>query len=160
MEAPPQAGAPLEPLGFGLAPPTKPLDRTDPESRPRLNAEHDHLHGSQVSPNGTSVADSAGSSTTLNSLAPEEEENLVDSQPICFRENPFLVANRRGKGQQVLSGPPVGYGKSGQLQPWLFNKASRLPECGVEAAWCVTAHTLCFGSLASLDMDPSCRRFT
>ena len=160
MEAPLQAqyGAPLEPLGFSLG-------HMDPESCPSLNEEHllqsehaDYLHGTQFSPNGTSTTDSAGSSTTLNSssfVAEEEEECLVDSQPICFKENPFLVANRKGKGrppgQQLLSGPPVGYGKQGQLQPWLFSKASRLPECGLEAAWCVTAHSLVFGSLVSLE---------
>lgn len=151
MEAPLQAqyGAPLEPLGFGLGLPTKPLNLVDPESCPELNTEHDYLQGSQFSPNGTSTTDSAGSSTTINSstFAPEEEECMVDSQPICFKENPFLVANRKGKGrpaaEQILSGPPVGYGKQGQLQPWLFSKASRLPECGVEAAWCVTAHCFC-----------------
>ncbi|XP_037612594.1 protein scribble homolog isoform X10 [Sebastes umbrosus] len=129
MEAPLQAqyGAPLEPLGFS---PTEPLNHMDPESCPSLTTEHDYLHGSQFSPNGTSTTDSAGSSTTINSstFAPEEEEeNLVDSQPICFKENPFLVANRKGKGrpagQQILSGPPTGYGKQGQLQPWLFSKA-------------------------------------
>nr|XP_040023343.1 protein scribble homolog isoform X5 [Gasterosteus aculeatus aculeatus] len=118
MEAPPQAqyGAPLEPLGFGSA---------HPESDPGPDADRDYLRGSQFAPDGTS---SAGSSTPISSLAAEEEESLVDSQPICFKENPFLVANRRGKGrpagQQVLSGPPVGYGKGGQLQPWLFNKAA------------------------------------
>lgn len=169
MEAPLQAqyGAPLEPLGFGLGQPTNPLSLTDPESCPSLSTEHlpdsehtDYLpYGSQFSPNGTSTTDSAGSSTTINSstFAAEEEESLVDSQPICFNENPFLVANRKGKGrprgEQILSGPPVGYGKQGQLQPWLFSKASRLPECGLEAAWCVTAHSLLFGSLVSLDMD-------
>ncbi|XP_029313961.1 LOW QUALITY PROTEIN: protein scribble homolog [Cottoperca gobio] len=134
MEAPLQVqyGAPLEPLGFGLAHPTEPLNHMDPESCPSLNTEHDYLHGSQFSPNGTATTDSAGSSTTINSstFAPEEEEeeeNLVDSQPICFKENPFLVANRKGKGRpsgdQLLSGPPVGYGKQGQLKPWLFSKA-------------------------------------
>ncbi|XP_071340930.1 protein scribble homolog isoform X11 [Trachinotus anak] len=131
MEAPLQAqyGAPLEPLGFSLGHPTNPLSHMDPESCPSLNTEHDYLLGSQFSPNGTSTADSAGSSTTINSttFAPEEEENLVDSQPICFKENPFLVANRKGKGlppgEQILSGPPVGYGRQGQLQPWLFSKA-------------------------------------
>lgn len=60
----------------------------------------------------------------------EEEECLVDSQPICFSENPFLVANRKGKGrppqERILSGPPVGYGKKGQLQPWLYSKARGL----------------------------------
>lgn len=155
MEAPLQAQytAPSEPLGFGLVHPTKPVSHTDPESSSGLNTEHNYLHGSQFSPNGTSTTDSAGSSTTINSstFAPEEEECLVDSQPICFKENPFLVANRKGKGrppgEQILSGPPVGYGKHGQLQPWLFSKASRLPECGLEAAWCVTAHCLLFGSL-------------
>lgn len=142
MEAPPQAqyGAPLEPLGFGSAQP-----ESDPGPGP--DAERDYLRGSQFAPDGTS---SAGSSTPISSLAAEEEESLVDSQPICFKENPFLVANRRGKGrpagQQVLSGPPVGYGKGGQLQPWLFNKASRLPACGVEAAWCV--YTVPVGSAA------------
>ncbi|KAG7231208.1 hypothetical protein INR49_012039 [Caranx melampygus] len=139
MEAPLQAqyGAPLEPLGFSLAHPANPLGHMDPESCP----QHDYLLGSQFSANGSSTADSAGSSTTINSTTcgPEEEEEcLVDSQPICFKENPFLVANRKGKGlppgQQILSGPPVGYGKQGQLQPWLFSKASRLAECGLEAA--------------------------
>ncbi|XP_035375674.1 protein scribble homolog isoform X4 [Electrophorus electricus] len=59
--------------------------------------------------------------------APDEEECLVDSQPICFSENPFLVANRKSKGrppeEHILSGPPTGYGRHGQLQPWLYNKA-------------------------------------
>ncbi|XP_032359910.1 protein scribble homolog isoform X16 [Etheostoma spectabile] len=131
MEAPLQAqyGAPLEPLGFGLGHTTKPLSHMDPESCPSLNTDHDYLNGAQFSPNGISATDSAGSSTTINSstFAPEEEESLVDSQPICFKENPFLVANRKGKGrplgEQILSGPPVGYGKQGQLQPWLFSKA-------------------------------------
>ncbi len=166
MEAPLQAqyGAPLEPVGF----PTEPLSHMDPESCPSLNTEDllqsehaDYLNGSQFSPIGTSTADSAGSSTTINSsaLAAEEEECLVDSQPICFKENPFLVANRKGKGrppgEQVLSGPPVGYGRQGQLQPWLFSKARSLLECDLEAAWCVTAHSLVFGSLISLKMDHS-----
>ncbi|KAM4533460.1 protein scribble homolog isoform 19-T19 [Odontesthes bonariensis] len=115
MEAPLQTeyGAPLEPLGFGLPQPTEPLNLAP-------STEHDYLHGSQFSTNGTSTTDSAVDSA-------EEEENLVDSQPICFKENPFLVANRRGKGrpaaEQILSGPPVGYGRQGQLQPWLFSKA-------------------------------------
>lgn len=162
MEAPLQAqyGVPLEPLGFGLDHPTKPLSHMDPEFCPSLSAEHllqsehaDGLHGSQSSTSGTSTTDVTGSSATINSstFGAEEEECLVDSQPICFKENPFLVANRKGKGrppgEQILSGPPVGYGKQGQLQPWLFSKASSLPACGLEAAWCVTVHNLWFGSL-------------
>eukprot|EP00064_Thunnus_orientalis_P017834 superscaffoldBa00003901_g17920 len=143
MEAPLQAQyrAPVEPPGFSLDHPTNPLSHMDPESCPSLITENDYLRGSQFSPNGTSTADSICSTTTIDStFVPEEEECLVDSQPICFKENPFLVANRKGKslppGEQILSGPPVGYGKQGQLQPWLFSKASRLPECGLEAAWC------------------------
>ncbi|XP_036452818.1 protein scribble homolog isoform X15 [Colossoma macropomum] len=57
----------------------------------------------------------------------QEEERLVDSQPICFSENPFLIANRKSKGRPreecILSGPPTGYGRQGQLQTWLYNKA-------------------------------------
>lgn len=78
--------------------------------------------------------------------AQEDEECLVDSQPICFSENPFLVANRKGKGrppeERILSGPPVGYGRHGQLQPWLYSKASSLGEFYLMSvfsgqAWCV-----------------------
>ncbi|XP_057680943.1 protein scribble homolog isoform X7 [Corythoichthys intestinalis] len=104
MEAPllAQYGAPLDPPDF------------------ILNHSPNHL----MDPT-TSKEDSASSTATLNSTE-QDEEALVDSQPICFKENPFLVANRKGKGlpanQQILSGPPVGYGKQGQLQPWLFSK--------------------------------------
>ncbi|XP_022533794.2 protein scribble homolog isoform X16 [Astyanax mexicanus] len=56
----------------------------------------------------------------------QEEECLVDSQPISFSENPFLIANRKGKGRPavecLLSGPPTGYGRKGQLQTSLYNK--------------------------------------
>ncbi|XP_075903812.1 protein scribble homolog isoform X7 [Nelusetta ayraudi] len=131
MEAPLQVpcGPPLEPLDRILGLPAKPLTHEDPQSCPGLSRDADYLHRSQFSPNGMSATDSAGSSTTLDSsiFATDEEESLVDSQPICFKENPFLVANRKGKGrprgEQILSGPPVGYGRHGQLQPWLFSKA-------------------------------------
>lgn len=146
MEAPLQAqyAAPLKPLGFGLDQPSKPLSHMDLESTAGLHSDPSYLHESQFSPNGTPTAQSTCSATPLNpSAGPDEEECLVDSQPICFSENPFLVANRKGKslppGERILSGPPVGYGRQGQLQPWLFSKARRRPECGVEAAWCVTA---------------------
>lgn len=112
MEAPLPAnhGAPLEP--FGLGKPTEPLS--------------DYFHKSQLSHNGTSsMADSPAVDSTVS--PEEEEECLVDSQPMCFKENPFLVANRKGKclppAEQVLSGPPVGYGRQGKMQPWLFSKA-------------------------------------
>ncbi|XP_014868997.1 PREDICTED: protein scribble homolog isoform X13 [Poecilia mexicana] len=113
MEAPLPAnhGAPIEPFGSGK--PAEPLT--------------DYLHQSQLSHNGTSsVPDSPAVDSTVS--PEEEEECLVDSQPMCFSENPFLVANRRGRGlppgERILSGPPVGYGRQGKLQPWLFSKAS------------------------------------
>lgn len=145
MEAPlqPQYGPPLEPLGFSLGHGSESLSRLDPESC--TNDHEDYLHGSQCFPSRNSIANSAGSSTTINlSTQQEEEECLIDSQPICFKENPFLVANRKGKGrpsgEQILSGPPVGYGKPGQLQPWLYSKASSLAECGLVAACYVWTH--------------------
>ena len=156
MEAPLRAQyePSLEPLGLTLDHATKPLSHMDPDSCPSLNTDHvlqsgqvDYLHGSQFSPNGAPTPDSVSLSTNIDvsTFVDEEEECLVDSQPICFSENPFLVANRKGKGQpageQILSGPPVGYGKQGQLQPWLFSKASRLVECGLKAAWCVLQRT-------------------
>lgn len=65
----------------------------------------------------------------------QEEECLVDSQPICFKENPFLVANRKNKGrpleERILSGLPTGYGRQGNLQTWLYNKASLWAVCFV-----------------------------
>lgn len=131
MEAPlqPQYGPPLDHLDFTLG--TESPSRLDPKSC--TNEQEDYLHGSQFFPSRNSIANSAGSSTTINSSAQEEEEEeecLIDSQPICFRENPFLVANRKGKGgqEQALWGPPVGYGKPGQLKPWLYSKASSLAQ--------------------------------
>ncbi|XP_069477925.1 protein scribble homolog isoform X5 [Ambystoma mexicanum] len=61
-----------------------------------------------------------------------EEENLVDSQPILFSENPFVVANRRGKaGSGVrLGGPPVGYGKSGVLKTNMYSKKTPSGDTG------------------------------
>lgn len=137
----PQYGPPLEPLGFSLGHGTESLRHMDLKSC--TNEQGDYLHGSQFSPSWNSLTNSAGSSTTIDSSTQEDEECLVDSQPICFKENPFLVANRKGKGrpsgEQILSGPPVGYGKQGQLQPWLYSKASSLAECGLVAAWRVWA---------------------
>ncbi|XP_061209884.1 protein scribble homolog isoform X37 [Neopsephotus bourkii] len=50
-----------------------------------------------------------------------EQECLIDSQPILFSQNPFVVANRRGKAG--LGGPPLGYGRGGVLQTSLYSKA-------------------------------------
>ncbi|XP_027764012.1 protein scribble homolog, partial [Empidonax traillii] len=54
-----------------------------------------------------------------------EPECLIDSQPIPFSENPFVVANRRGKaaGTAGLGGPPLGYGSGGVLKTSLYSKA-------------------------------------
>ncbi|KYO28586.1 basic proline-rich protein-like [Alligator mississippiensis] len=58
----------------------------------------------------------------------ETQECMVDSQPILFSENPFVVANRRGKaaGKACLGGPPLGYGRGGVLKTNLYSKASAL----------------------------------
>lgn len=99
------------------------------------------LPSSPVCPAASSAASKPPQADTWDPLpargvpqeAKEEEECLVDSQPICFCENPFLVANRKSKAcppkERILSGPPVGYGSHGQLQPWLYSKASSLGEC-------------------------------
>ncbi|XP_009893787.1 PREDICTED: protein scribble homolog [Charadrius vociferus] len=53
-----------------------------------------------------------------------EQECMIDSQPILFSENPFVVANRRGKaaGKACLGGPPLGYGRGGVLKTNLYSK--------------------------------------
>ncbi|XP_068252764.1 protein scribble homolog isoform X2 [Nyctibius grandis] len=54
-----------------------------------------------------------------------EQECLIDSQPIPFSANPFVVANRRGKaaGRACLGGPPLGYGSGGVLRTSLCSQA-------------------------------------
>lgn len=55
----------------------------------------------------------------------------MDSQPILFSANPFVVANRRGLA--CLGGPPLGYGQGGVLKTSLCAQASALacPACCV-----------------------------
>uniref|UniRef100_A0A8C8I8W9 Protein scribble homolog n=1 Tax=Oncorhynchus tshawytscha TaxID=74940 RepID=A0A8C8I8W9_ONCTS len=138
MEAPIQAQCSftLEPLGFDLGQhPTSlfPLPHALPQSGPIMNTEAGPLYMSQHSPSPLITASNQGAARQEALPTGEDEEVvvLVDSQPINFTENPFLVANRRGKGcppsERILSGPPVGYGSAGKLQPWLFSKASSLP---------------------------------
>ncbi|XP_052339102.1 protein scribble homolog isoform X2 [Oncorhynchus keta] len=134
MEAPIQAQCSftLEPLGFDLGqPPTSlfPLPHALPQSGPIMNTEAGPFYMSQHSPSPLITASNQGAARQEALPTGEDEEVvvLVDSQPINFTENPFLVANRRGKGcppsERILSGPPVGYGSAGKLQPWLFSKA-------------------------------------
>ncbi|CAB1340631.1 unnamed protein product, partial [Coregonus sp. 'balchen'] len=129
-EAPMQAQCsfPLEPLGFGLGQPPTSLFHVDPhalpQSCPTMNTEAEPLYMSQHSPSPsiTSSNQEAARQEALPTGEDEEEVVLVDSQPINFTENPFLVANRRSKGlppsERILSGPHVGYGSAGKLQPW------------------------------------------
>lgn len=65
-----------------------------------------------------------------------EPECMIDSQPILFSENPFVVANRRGKaaGKACLGGPPLGYGRGGVLKTNLYSKASSPAACCVRHA--------------------------
>lgn len=62
-----------------------------------------------------------------------EQECMIDSQPILFSENPFVVANRKGKaaGKACLGGPPLGYGREGVLKTNLYFKASSPMACCV-----------------------------
>ncbi|XP_048338612.1 protein scribble homolog isoform X3 [Sphaerodactylus townsendi] len=54
----------------------------------------------------------------------QDEQSLVDSQPIPFSANPFVVANRQGRttGKACLGGPPLGYGQGGVLRTSLYAK--------------------------------------
>ncbi|KAG8430222.1 hypothetical protein GDO86_018230 [Hymenochirus boettgeri] len=54
----------------------------------------------------------------------EPEEVLVDSQPILFNENPFILANKKRPGCVgiALGGPPTGYGSSGVLKTTVYSK--------------------------------------
>uniref|UniRef100_A0A3P8XV37 Protein scribble homolog n=1 Tax=Esox lucius TaxID=8010 RepID=A0A3P8XV37_ESOLU len=123
--------APIEPLGFGLGLPPISLYHMDPHALPQscttMNTEAKRLYMSQYSPSPSITSSNQEVAKQEAPTIEEEEEVLVDSQPINFSENPFLVANRKGKGcgpsERILSGPPVGYGSGGKLQPWLFNKA-------------------------------------
>ncbi|XP_061463257.1 protein scribble homolog isoform X4 [Rhineura floridana] len=82
-----------------------------------------------VAPNGhcplPDVCQASGPTASAKGAAllpePAEEQPLVDSQPIPFSANPFVVANRQGKA--CLGGPPLGYGKGGVLKTSLYTKA-------------------------------------
>ncbi|XP_016336455.1 protein scribble homolog isoform X11 [Sinocyclocheilus anshuiensis] len=111
------------------------------------------LPSSPVCPAASSAASKPPQADTWDPLpapgvpqeAKEEEECLVDSQPICFSENPFLVANRKSKGcppeECILSGPPVGYGRHGQLQPCLYSKSSPSEPHGIDSPVRDAAHS-------------------
>ncbi|XP_040211010.1 protein scribble homolog isoform X16 [Rana temporaria] len=53
----------------------------------------------------------------------EEEEVLVDCQSILFKENPFILANKKRPGASAikLAGPPTGYGTSGVLKTNVYS---------------------------------------
>lgn len=120
------SAGPVDPLGF------------EQVHASMYHIEPVHLPSSSDCPAASSAVSKPPTQDPLTTVgvpqeAKEEEECLVDSQPMCFSENPFLVANRKSKGrppeERILSGPPVGYGRHGQLQPWLYSKASSLGEC-------------------------------
>ncbi|XP_029107910.1 protein scribble homolog [Scleropages formosus] len=137
MEAPIQAKfiAPLEPRASEVAPhPSSPagshtLNSTHPPPQPGCMSQQTPVN-LKVSPHGHVPSippqECPPAPAEAVPVGPEEEECLVDSQPISFSDNPFVVANRQGRGQpperRVLSGPPVGYGRRGQLQTCLHSK--------------------------------------
>ncbi|XP_033011966.1 protein scribble homolog isoform X10 [Lacerta agilis] len=69
----------------------------------------------------SAMAPTKGAALSLPAVEVEEEESLVDSQPIPFSANPFVLANQQGKA--CLGGPPLGYGKGGVLKTSLCTKA-------------------------------------
>ncbi|XP_043923418.1 protein scribble homolog isoform X10 [Protopterus annectens] len=78
----------------------------------------------ELSPNSTKQNLQLGS----QDAPAQEEEILVDCQPILFSENPFVVANRKGRGKSgnrsTLGGPPLGYGQGGVLKTTVYSKGS------------------------------------
>ncbi|XP_051467316.1 protein scribble homolog isoform X5 [Apus apus] len=109
-DSPPDTAA-----GPTLGAPARPRDPPAPD-KPTSGAEKPQLD----------KQDPTGGPLSQDQL-PEtpEQECLIDSQPILFSENPFVVANRRGKaaGQAGLGGPPLGYGRGGVLKTNLYSKA-------------------------------------
>ncbi|XP_048861652.1 protein scribble homolog isoform X3 [Brienomyrus brachyistius] len=129
MEAPLQAHlvVSLESVGSNPAEPPQ----VSPTLSPASSLEAHILRcppakGSPLCHNLNSSPSSHISGQEATPPADQPEESLVDCKPILFSENPFLVANRKSRGcppeQQPLSGPPVGYGRQGQLQTSLYSK--------------------------------------
>lgn len=107
--------------GSREASPDPAADATGPPRHP--TPPHQHTSGAEQ-PRGDKQ-DPVGCPLSQEQL-PETPECLIDSQPIPFSENPFVVANRRGKatGTAGLGGPPLGYGRGGVLKTSLYSKAS------------------------------------
>nr|XP_056710548.1 protein scribble homolog [Euleptes europaea] len=119
--------------------PSSGLPKAAPRSLPCCEMERDFqvppapetrviYHAPTSSPGPmSSVAVSASGASPLGQPGMEqgqEEQSLVDSQPIPFSANPFVVANRQGKatGKACLGGPPLGYGQGGVLRTSLYAK--------------------------------------
>ncbi|XP_015272451.1 PREDICTED: protein scribble homolog [Gekko japonicus] len=77
-----------------------------------------------LSASGVSLVGQPGEDPAPGREEAEAEESLVDSQPIPFSANPFVVANRQGRasGKACLGGPPLGYGQGGVLRTSLYAK--------------------------------------
>ncbi|XP_039404760.1 protein scribble homolog isoform X5 [Corvus cornix cornix] len=93
-------------------------------TRPLRHPTPPHQHTSGAEQPRGDKQDPVGCPLSQEQL-PETPECLIDSQPIPFSENPFVVANRRGKatGTAGLGGPPLGYGRGGVLKTSLYSKA-------------------------------------
>ncbi|KAM6445962.1 protein scribble homolog isoform 3-T3 [Rhynochetos jubatus] len=89
--------------------PASPGERRSGADRPRLDEQE---------PSGCPLSQEQVAETP-------EQECAIDSQPIPFSQNPFVVANRRGKaaGKACLGGPPLGYGRGGVLKTSLYSQA-------------------------------------
>ncbi|XP_071594708.1 protein scribble homolog isoform X6 [Heliangelus exortis] len=109
------------------------LDTRDPSPEPpagpgmaaALPPQEPPSPGELPSGAGRPPRDPAGSPLSQEPPEPPEQECLIDSQPILFSQNPFVVANREGKaaGKARLGGPPLGYGRGGVLKTNPYSKA-------------------------------------
>ncbi|XP_014801202.1 PREDICTED: protein scribble homolog isoform X3 [Calidris pugnax] len=92
---------------------------------PRDSATPDHCTSGAETPRPDQQPPTGGPLSQDQPPKTPEQECMVDSQPILFSENPFVVANRRGKaaGRACLGGPPLGYGRGGVLKTNLYSKA-------------------------------------
>ncbi|XP_051630687.1 protein scribble homolog isoform X6 [Manacus candei] len=125
------AGPPQHPTGMTSSsvagPPQHPTGTTSSSvAGPPQHPASPQQHTSGAEQPWRDKQDSTGCPLSQEQL-PEtpEPECLIDSQPIPFSENPFVVANRRGKaaGTASLGGPPLGYGSGGVLKTSLYCKA-------------------------------------
>lgn len=71
-------------------------------------------------PMGQASSSNMGQAGSVQAVL-SEKQSLVDSQPIPFSTNPFVLARRQGPA--CLGRPPLGYSQGGLLKTSLYTKA-------------------------------------